>query len=438
MYSTGVPRTWRYRSSPEDTIEKFRKGIPDIIERAIGRSRLDTGHVLETNSKKFEAGGNYFVKMKSARLSCFVSTNDFSEDTNAVGAFASYVVAPMESVTQPLSPIAYAHNLAMFIEADVMEMPSDLMYFINKRYCLQDLGILDGHLHEQYGMSAALGNVDVYDSSPQGATGYAPLDRLQGDPIPDDAAFLDTIPNTFNTMRNERFIEMGSSKHILDSHLNRLGRAIAWVDKKEDYREERDAGRLDYEWDLILDALLDPKLELWASWLAGTLATGHACSTLQDFFDVISCLQGKVQEVLDEQGMPKEASFGATTAATMTFTSLREYLNDWQHHLQSFRGTLSSEQKEVLEVQGLSGEKGVEREKEYPVPYIFDRNIALYEKNSPLHPIEVNPYSQRSSLRYPSFQEEMDASRTVSEGKCMQNGDEGGSTAATIGAHRIF
>ena len=146
----------------------------------------------------------------------------------------SYVVAPLESDTESPNPMAYAHNVSMFIEADVMETPSDLMYFVPKKYCLEDLGVDNNNakFNDKFGMSAILGNTHEYRNSQGDILGYAPEDRVNSNvEIPNDSPFLDTMPNAFTATSHERTIGLGTQQLLFITQLNRLGRIIAWAHK---------------------------------------------------------------------------------------------------------------------------------------------------------------------------------------------------------------
>ena len=93
-----------------------------------------------------ELGKNYFVTMKSASVACFTQFSGVGDPANIKrAAYASYIIAPIDDVQ--VSTMPFGHNLSMFIEADVMQAPSNgLAYYSPKRYCLEGLEVVGGDL----------------------------------------------------------------------------------------------------------------------------------------------------------------------------------------------------------------------------------------------------------------------------------------------------
>ncbi|CAB9526795.1 unknown protein [Seminavis robusta] len=120
------------QSNNEDLLSKFKKAIPSIIEKATKRFATDTGRVVEVNDQSFELGENYKSTLRSATVACFTAYETKLPDSSTA-AYASYIVAPMDYDSQTLDPLACAHNLYMFIEADAMEMPNEPLYYIPKK-----------------------------------------------------------------------------------------------------------------------------------------------------------------------------------------------------------------------------------------------------------------------------------------------------------------
>lgn len=404
----------------QDLMERFRSAVPSIINKAIRRFDTDTGRVLEiTDGEEFRVGENYYINVKSASLSCFVTTAGI-ESTNPLAAYASYVIAPMEGAA-PVDPMAYSHNLTMFIEADVMEMPENQLYFIPKRFCLEGLDV-EKEGADKHGMSA-IGGVGLVTPS-NGVLQYAPLDKIldfkiEADPIRD--SFVDTIPNTGAATENTRTIALGARQGVLRTRLNRLGREIAWGHMVDEYNF--DGEQWNYEFDLLLNSYLDPKLELWGLHAAKLVGLDHECFSFSSPPQITTCLQQNLQMFFDNNGIDMEALYEAALSAVVSYAEMREYAREWRAFLKEKYGETS----DGLEPDILRSQRFVR----YPVPYIFDRNIAMYQKNSPFPATQVNPYSYGSATKYLSSSEDNESTQ-------CHEGHIGNFSAAPVRAAAAF
>ncbi|CAB9526796.1 unknown protein [Seminavis robusta] len=238
---------------------------------------------------------------------------------------------------------------------------------------------------------------------------WAPLDKLTRTPPSSEAAFLDSNPNAPSTKDHERKISTGAKEAILTSKLNRLGQILSWGHMIDEYPTN---GQLhDYEWDLILGSQLNPKLELWAAHQLDLLDVGHSCITMEgNFIEKVSCLRDEFQKYLDQEAIDMEAPNGATMmASAFEFAEMKSFARIWRKHLSD---TYSEHLDEVYwnrTAEGLINEEFAEsamrtrRSVMYPAPYIFDRNIALWDKNSFTLPIQATPFPLGADRAYSSL-----------------------------------
>lgn len=424
--------------NPEDEylVSIFRQAIPAIIQKAYKRFTTDTGRILEVSQADFELGYNYVTRVQSATLSCFVAvSNDFDSQQLIPEAFASYIVAPQDELSSLPNPAAYAHNLTMFIEADVMELPIEGQYFIPKRYCLEGLNVEQKSPSESNGMSAPQeGNIQAYTEA--AIPGYAPGDQfLENTVIDDDASFLDTMTAAHNTKATEhaRLIQLGPQRGVLRTRRNRLGRSIAWAHQTNMYPGI--ASIKDYDWGLIMSAYRTVKIELWGAYEADLFASNHSCTySPGGISEGYLCLQREIQAILDSNSIDLEASYWGTVSALHAFVTGKDYITNWRAYLREKYDEISDEEIERDAGLGVSNSSNADirmklrRSIMYPVPYIFDRNIAAVDKNSITPPIHVNPFDIGSNTKYPDMSEAL-------QNRCSRSE---ASTEATEFAARLF
>jgi len=208
-----------------------------ILSQHKAKFDTDRGRVLESTTQTFSVGENYQTTLRGATLSCFIT---YDVDDSTAGAYASQVVGSPVGPADGIHPLDRDLNLTMFLDADVVELPSTGAYFVPRQRCF-DLNLQD-----------------------EGMTAFGSLQ--------------DTIP-VWTTERYERPVSLGSRTDTLVGQVSRLTRIIRpkqetptslgfdIVNLPEDTNDDLRA----WEVFLILSAYRTPHPGLWALWKSGAV-----------------------------------------------------------------------------------------------------------------------------------------------------------------------
>lgn len=142
------------KSTGERQLEDISSMIPLLIDQALQKAKVDMGRIYEhTNVVDLPLGENYQALVKGATMVCLVA----DDPRPGVSPGASITVGPVayasHLVDNNLYMIAQSEvvdaNITMLLEADVMELGTEGMLHIPRKYCMDledrhDVGITLG------------------------------------------------------------------------------------------------------------------------------------------------------------------------------------------------------------------------------------------------------------------------------------------------------